>query len=148
MGSPIRLFEVTEAQEVEVTTTAIQFLQSLVQPVALVTIIGPARSHKSMLAAAIAGRLDSLTEVPKEAGAWLWPDPIPVKSSDESGEHEFSLIVVEMMDIHDNSPPTQQILLITCMLSSHLICVSTGSFAPIVEALAVLPDLHTRVQIL
>jgi len=148
MGSPIRLFDLTMAGEVEVTTEALQYLQGLVQPVGLVTIVGDAQSYKGMLAAALAGRLDTLTDIPREAGAWLWPQPLPVKSIDEAGEHEFSLVVVEVMDMNEDSPAAQQILLITLLLSSHLVCVARGNLNPVFECLSLLPDLHSRAQIL
>jgi len=148
MSSPIRLFDVTTTGEVEVTTEALQFLQGLVQPVSLVTVVGPARSYKGMLAAGLAGRLDSLTETPRDAGAWLWPQPIPTKSIDEAGEHEFSQIIVEVMDMREDSQAAQQILLIALLLSSHLVCVSSANFNSALECLSLLPDLHSRAQIL
>ena len=148
--SPIKFFEVSSAGELEVTTEAIQFFQTLVQPVGLVTVVGPPKSNKSFIAGALAKRLGNFAQVPPGTpGAWLWPETFPVKSVDEAGEHEFNMLVVETQDIApDDTGTGQQIFLITTLLSSYLVYVSPQSLNAAIDSLGVLPELHTKIQIL
>jgi len=148
--SPIRLFEVTSAGELEVTTEAIQFFQTLVQPVGLVTVTGPPRANKGFVACALAKRLGAVSQMPAgSSGAWLWPEVIPTKATDEAGDHEFGILVVETQEIAaDDSGVGQQILLITTLLSSYLVYVCPQTLNLAVDCLGLLTDLHVRVQIL
>lgn len=148
--SPIRLFDVTSSGELEVATEAIQYLQTIVQPVGLVTVTGPPRSNKGFVASAVAKRLGVATQLPPGSpGAWLWPEVLPAKSIDEAGEHEFGVLVVETQEIApEDGGAGQQILLITTLLSSYLVYVCPQSLNVAVDCLSLLTDLHVRVQIL